>query len=61
MKLVKNKKGETKTKVLLDILGFLLVLGGSLLVRYSSSEQISIVGGILVSIGVGLLALARTV
>jgi len=61
MKSTRNKKAEIKIKVLIDILGFLLILGGSLLVRYSSAEQVSIVGGILVSIGVGLLALARTV
>ena len=56
-----NKKGKINTvKVTLDVLGFGLIFGGSILVRYSAAEQISIVGGILVSIGVGLLALART-
>ena len=56
-----NKEGKISTvKLTLDILGFTLIVGGSILVRYSSAEQVSIVGGILVSIGVGLLALART-
>ena len=55
------KKGKINTvKLTLDILGFGLIIGGSILVRYSSAEQVSIVGGILVSVGVGLLALART-
>ncbi|MBI4142132.1 hypothetical protein HY484_04355 [Candidatus Woesearchaeota archaeon] len=57
-----NKKGKINAvKVTLDVLGFALVLGGSILVRYPAAEQMSIVGGILVSIGVGLLALSRTI
>jgi len=55
-----NKKGNI-TKIILDVLGFVLILGGSLLVRYNSSDKIGIIGGILVAIGVGLLSLARTV
>ena len=56
-----HKKGKVNTAQLtLDVLGFALIVGGSILVRYSLAEQVSIVGGILVSIGVGLLALART-
>lgn len=56
-----GRKGNINTaRLTLDVLGFGLVLGGSLLVRYSAAEQVSIVGGILVSIGIGLLALART-
>ncbi|MEK6952636.1 MAG: hypothetical protein AABX29_06490 [Nanoarchaeota archaeon] len=56
-----DKKGQHITKIILDVLGFILILGGSLLVRYNPNDKISIIGGILVAIGVGLLSLSRTV
>ncbi len=47
------------TGMLLDIIAFTVIIGGALLARFAASEPIAIIGGILASIGIGLLALAR--
>ena len=57
-----GKSGELHiAKILLDVFGFLMVLGGALIVRFSVNEAMSIVGGIVVTIGVALLSFARLV
>ncbi len=47
------------TSILLDIIAFVVIIGGAVLTRFSTSEPIAIIGGILASIGIGLLALSR--
>lgn len=47
------------TTILLDAIAFLVIGGGAVLTRFSASEPIAIIGGILASIGIGLLALSR--
>lgn len=60
--IIMNKYGKTTfAKILIDIIGFILIIGGSLLVRFNPDERVSIIGGILVAIGVGLLSLSRTI
>ena len=54
-----NKKKINYVAWITDILGFSLVLGGVLLVRFSDNLYISIMGGILATIGVGLLFVSR--
>ncbi len=57
-----DKKGRANTtKIVLTFLGFILVAGGSYLARFNAEERVSILGGIIVAIGVGLLSFARTV
>ena len=54
------KKGRYNlTKYVLDIMGFGLVLGSALITRLSYNDYILIIAGILVSIGLALLALSR--
>jgi len=43
----------------LDLLGFALLIVGGGLIRYAKDELISVFGGIVIAIGVGLLSFAR--
>ena len=45
--------------LILDILSFALIIGGALIARFSPNNLLSIIGGLLASIGVGLIALRR--
>ncbi len=49
------------TVLVLDIIAFVVIIGGAFLTRFAGSEPIAIIGGILASIGIGLLALSRWV
>lgn len=54
-----NKAQLRSTVLVLDIIGFLVVIGGAFLARYANEEPIAIIAGILASIGIGILALSR--
>lgn len=54
-----NKKGITRAPFILDLLGFALVVVGGGLIRYAKEELISIFGGVVIAIGVGLLSFSR--
>lgn len=56
------KKGKINVLVLsLDVIGFAILFVGAGLVRYSTSEIISILGGFVLAGGVTLLTLARLI
>jgi len=44
---------------ILDILTFVLVLGGVIISRFATNNLLSIIAGLLASIGVGLIAVRR--
>lgn len=54
-----NKKGTLHLPVILDLLGFALLVVGGGMIRYAKDEFISIFGGIVIAIGVGLLSFSR--
>ncbi len=54
-----NKKGAFHLPVILDLLGFALLVVGGGMIRYAKDELISIFGGIVIAIGVGLLSFSR--
>ncbi len=54
-----NKKGVINLGVILDLLGFALLIVGGGMIRYTKDELISIFGGIVIAIGVGLLSFSR--
>lgn len=59
---MRGKAGEMGiAKVLLDVFGFLMILGGALIVWFSANEAMDIVGGIVVTIGVALLSFSRLI
>ncbi|HLC70661.1 MAG TPA: hypothetical protein VJI32_01550 [Candidatus Nanoarchaeia archaeon] len=58
---MKKRAAISPTALLLDIIAFVVVIGGAILTRFAASEPIAIIGGILASIGIGLLALSRWV
>ncbi|HLC71011.1 MAG TPA: hypothetical protein VJI32_03335 [Candidatus Nanoarchaeia archaeon] len=53
------KKGIAKVPFVLDLLGFVLLLVGGGMIRYAKDEIISIFGGMVMAVGVGLLSLSR--
>lgn len=56
-----NKKGIVPLLLILDIVSFVLILGGSLMTRFDPDPKISTIGGILAGIGIGLLSLSRLI
>ena len=52
-------KGVARTALILDFLGFMLLIVGGGLIRYATDEVSSIFGGIVIAISVGLLSLSR--
>lgn len=54
-----TKKGIARVPFILDFLGFALVVVGGGLIRYAREELISIFGGVVIAIGVGLLSFSR--
>ncbi|MBI2669097.1 hypothetical protein HYX14_04615 [Candidatus Woesearchaeota archaeon] len=54
-----NKKGAINLAVILDLLGFALLIVGGGMIRYAKDELISIFGGVVIAIGVGLLSFSR--
>ncbi len=54
-----GKGNANNTKILITTLGFIMIGVGSYFARFNVDEKVSILGGIIVSIGVGLLAFAR--
>ena len=45
--------------LILDFLGFALLILGGAMIRYAKDEVISIFGGIVIAIGVGLVSFSR--
>ena len=56
---METRAAVSPTVLLLDIIAFVVIVGGAVLTRFATAEPIAIIGGILASIGIGLLALAR--
>jgi len=54
-----GRKGMARVPFILDLLGFALLIVGGGLIRYAKDELISIFGGIVIAIGVGLLSFSR--
>ncbi len=54
-----DKKGAMNLAVILDLLGFALLIVGGGMIRYAKDELISIFGGVIIAIGVGLLSFSR--
>lgn len=53
------KKGIARVPFILDLLGFALLIVGGGLIRYAKDELISVFGGVVIAIGVGLLSFSR--
>lgn len=58
---MEKRASISPTILLLDIIAFVVIIGGAILTRFAASKPIAIIGGILASIGIGLLALSRWV
>lgn len=57
-----GKQGKLSSLiVVLDIIGFVLVLSGAGLIRYAKEEVISILGGFIIAGGVTLLSVTRLI
>ncbi len=56
-----DKKANSKLLFALDVIGFILVLVGAGLVRYSRDEVTSILGGFVIAGGVTLLSITRLI
>ena len=55
------RKGHVKISFILDVLGFISLIVGGAIVRFAKDEIVSILGGIVIAIGVGLLSISRYV
>ena len=56
-----NKKVKLNTvRIIFTVLGFILIGSGSYIARFNADEKVSVIAGIIASIGIGLLAFART-
>lgn len=53
------RKGNIKINLILDILGFTLLIVGGAIIRFAKDEVFSILGGIVIAIAVGLLSISR--
>lgn len=61
MKSLGNKGKLNSFILVLDIVGFVLVLVGAGLIRYAKEEIISILGGFVIAGGVTLLSITRLI
>ena len=56
------KQGKIDPVLLsLDIIGFVLIIIGGLLIRYAQQESFSILGGLVMAVGVAILSITRWV
>ena len=55
------RKGKISSGVILgfDIIGFVLVILGGVLIRYGHSELITIIGGVVIAAGAAVLGLTK--
>jgi len=52
-------KGNIKINLILNILGFALLIVGGVIIRFAKDEIFSILGGIVIAIAVGLISISR--
>jgi len=58
---MKNKGKANSLLISLDIIGFVIIFIGAALIRYSSNEVYSILGGFVMAGGVAVLSLSRLI
>ena len=56
-----NKKGKSKVSLAFDISGFVLILTSIVIVKLSTNPLVEILGGVLATVGFGLIAGAKYV
>ena len=57
-----NNRGKISIVIFaLDVIGFILILSGAGLIRFSKDEVISILGGFVLAGGVALLSITRLI
>ena len=56
-----NKKGKSKVSLAFDISGVVLIITAIVIVKLSTNPLVEILGGVLATIGFGLIAGAKYV
>ncbi|MEK6848566.1 MAG: hypothetical protein AABX65_02955 [Nanoarchaeota archaeon] len=61
MRILDNKKGASSIVMALDVIGFVLLVIGGALIRFSKDEVISILGGFVLAGGVTIISITRII